>query len=159
MKEKTKTVDFGAPKKLEAQVFHVDIQTEKVQIIEHYGYMQDCSLQDVVRAVLSKNLWNLIAEEVMLDFNRRLESIKIPASRWKSSINKVDRLLGKELCLLAWAVEQADATQIKTICKKWLSLRPEERWWLFSLVAADGGTADCQKRGWRKAVYHGLSGS
>jgi hypothetical protein len=79
-------------------------------------------------------------------------------SRWKSGVNKVDRLLGKELCVLAWAVEKANITQLPLICNKWAALRPEERWWLFSSVAAEGGLAEGSHVGWRKALYHALSG-
>lgn len=40
----------------------------------------------------------------------------------------MERLLGKELCVLAWAAETANAEQLPVICSKWAALRPEERW-------------------------------
>ena len=43
------------------------------------------------------------------------------------------------------------------ICTKWAALRPEERWWLFSTTAAEGGLAQDRERGWRKALYYALS--
>ena len=47
------------------------------------------------------------------------------------------RLLGKELCVLAWAAEAAtDKETLAVIAQKWSSLRPEERWWLFSMTVA-----------------------
>jgi hypothetical protein len=69
----------------------------------------------------------------------------------------LDRLLGKELCVLAWAAEHATAEQMPVICSKWAALRPEERWWLFSVTAAEAGLADDSMRGWRRAIYLALS--
>jgi hypothetical protein len=88
-----------------------------------------------------------------------LKERKLTTSRWKVGVNKVDRLLGKELCVLAWATEQATPDENKgpVICSKWSALRPEERWWLFSMTAAEGGMAEDQERGWRKALFFALS--
>jgi hypothetical protein len=36
-------------------------------------------------------------------------------------------------------------------------LAPEERWWLFRMCDASGGTADDVDVGWRKAVRIGLT--
>ena len=78
-------------------------------------------------------------------------------SRWKVGVNLLDRFLGKELCVLAWAAERATPEQCAVICTKWAALRPEERWWLFSTTAAEGGLAQDRERGWRKALYYALS--
>ena len=69
----------------------------------------------------------------------------------------MDRLLGKELCVLAWAAETGNADQIPVICSKWAALRPEERWWLFAMTAAESGLPDDTQRGWRRALFHALS--
>ncbi len=69
----------------------------------------------------------------------------------------VDRLLGKELCILAWAAETATDDQIPVICSKWAALRPEERWWLFAMTVAEAGLADDTQRGWRHALFSALS--
>ena len=45
----------------------------------------------------------------------------------------------------------------RSICQKWLALRPEERWWLYSKTAAEAGRDDQMQRGWRKAIYCALS--
>jgi hypothetical protein len=56
-----------------------------------------------------------------------------------------------------WAAEHAGEEQLDAICMKWTALRPEERWWLYAMTAAQGGLAEDGKRGWRKALYHALS--
>jgi hypothetical protein len=43
------------------------------------------------------------------------------------------------------------------ICRKWLALRPEERWWLYAKTASEAGLATQADRGWRKALYCALS--
>jgi hypothetical protein len=68
----------------------------------------------------------------------------------------VDRLLGKELCVLAWAVEHLELEKIPVAVRNWLALRPEERWWLFCMAAmSTGGLRDGDK-GWRLALRHAL---
>ncbi len=77
--------------------------------------------------------------------------------RWHSGTNLVDRLLGKELCVLAWAAETATAEQLPIVCSKWAALRPEERWWLFAMTVAEAGLPEDTQRGWRRALFHALS--
>lgn len=164
MAKKVITVDFGAPEESGAHLFRVEIPAARngeVRIIEDYGYHggERGLPTEEVRAVLPRNIWSSIAEASRKDFNERLKERKLTTSRWKVGVNKVDRLLGKELCILAWAAEQAatDETKSPVICSKWSALRPEERWWLFSMTAAEGGLAEDMERGWRKALFFALS--
>ena len=116
--------------------------------------MQDAKL----RVVLPRPKWTAIADEARVEFNRRLKKQHLPTSRWKRGDNPVTRLLGKELALLAWAIEDADPTLIPTAIKNWLGLAPEERWWLFTMTnAATGHALHGKNTGWRKAVRFALT--
>jgi hypothetical protein len=162
MKEKLKTIDFGVPEGFGIHVFRVDIpasRSEAVRLIENYGYKGgDHGLAyEERRAVLPRSIWSAIAETARRDFNERLKERQLAPGRWKTGENFVDRLLGKELCVLAWAAERAKPEQLPVICSKWAALRPEERWWLFSVTAAEAGLAEDSERGWRKALYFALS--
>lgn len=162
MSKKISTVDFGAPEEFGAHLFIVTIPPSKmmnVEILEYYGLKggEGGLPYEEVRVILSRQIWSAISETARLDFNGRLKKEKMLTSRWKSGTNKIDRLLGKELCVLAWAVENASIEQIPGICSKWAALRPEERWWLFSATAAEGGLAEDGQSGWRKALYYALS--
>ena len=53
-------------------------------------------------------VWSGIAEIARREFNDRLKAAKIPTGRWHTGTNLVERLLGKELCVLAWAAETAN---------------------------------------------------
>ena len=88
---------------------------------------------------------------------RRLKAAKIRVSRWHTGTNLVDRLLGKELCVLAWAAETAPPEKVPVICSKWAALRPEERWWLFAMTVAEAGLPEDTQRGWRRALFFALS--
>ena len=111
-----------------------------------------------LRVMLARAKWNAVADEVRVEFNRRLKHQGVPAGRWKTGSNPVARLLGKELTLLAWAVEDADPTLIPAAVKNWLGLAPEERWWLFTMTnAATGHALHGRGKGWRKAVRFALT--
>ena len=162
MTEKGQFVDFGAPEQFGTHVFRVEIpaaRTAPVRIIEDYGYrgLEDGIPRDEERVILPRPVWSGIAESARRAFNDRLKAARIPVSRWHTSINLVERLLGKELCVLAWAAETANDEQILVICSKWAALRPEERWWLFSMTVAEAGLPEDTQRGWRRALFHALS--
>ncbi len=152
-----KTVDFGAVDEYGAHVFIVDIPVSRnadIVITEDFGIIggEDGVPHKEVRALLSRQVWSGISDAARKHFNERLKAKKLPVSRWKTGENRVDRLLGKELCVLAWAAEKASPEKYPVICSKWNGFRPEERWWLFSATAAEAGLAEDTDRGWRKAL-------
>lgn len=160
--EKHRTVGFGAPEDFGAHIFRVEIPLAKdapVTIVEDYGVQggERGRPYDERRVSLTREAWSAISEASRRDFNERLKSRNMSPGRWTTGTTKVDRLLGKELCVLAWAAEPADKDERKVVCAKWAALRPEERWWLFSQTAAEAGLADDAARGWRKALYYALS--
>ena len=162
MSDKPETVDFGAPAAFGAYLFRVEIpssRNEPVVIIEDYGYRgQEAGIpRDEERVVLKRPVWSAIADIARREFNDRLKAAKIITGRWHTGTNLVDRLLGKELCVLAWAAETASPEQIPVICSKWAALRPEERWWLFAMTVAEAGLPEDTKRGWRRALFFALS--
>lgn len=162
MKDKLKTIDFGAPEEFGAHIFRVEIpigKLENIRIIEDYGYKggENGLPYEEERADIPRNIWSAIADTARHDFNERLKEQKMTTSRWKSGKNLLDHLLGKELCVLAWASEKANPDELPVICSKWLALRPEERWWLFSMTAAESGLSEDSERGWRKALYFALA--
>ena len=111
-----------------------------------------------LRALLPRTKWNALADDVRVEFNRRLKRQGLAAGRWKTGANPIARLLGKELTLLAWAVEDADPALIPAAVKNWLGLAPEERWWLFTMTnAATGHAFHGRGKGWRKAVRFALT--
>lgn len=162
MTEQPTTIDFGAPGQFGAQLFRVEIPISRngsVLIIEDYGYRgQEGGVpRDEERVVLARPVWSAIADTARREFNDRLKAAKIRTGRWHTGTNLVDRLLGKELCVLAWAAETANPGQILVVCSKWAALRPEERWWLFSMTVAEAGLPEDTQRGWRRALFLALS--
>ena len=154
------TLGFGVPATSDPHHFKVVIpkgSAGKVHISEHLG-LQAASADSAVidRVVLPRPRWTAIRAEVQRAFNARLAAHDLKPSAWKIGDNPVDRLLGKELCVLAWAVEQMAMEKIPVAVRNWLALRPEERWWLFGMTAmSTGGVMDADK-GWRVALKHAL---
>lgn len=147
--------------------FRVEIPAAAVApviIVEDYGLSggEGGVPYEESRVVLPRQAWTGVSAVAKRDFNARLKAHKLPAGQWRvglaESAVKVERLLGKELCVLAWAAETAQSKdELAVICQKWASLRPEERWWLFSMTVAEAGRADDTQRGWRRALHAALS--
>ena len=111
-----------------------------------------------IRVALSRFKWEAIADPVRAEFNARLRHNGLKPSKWQTGQTPLSRLLGKELVLLAWAIEDADPALIPVAMKNWLGLAPEERWWLFTMTnAATGHAVTGRNKGWRKAVRYALT--
>ncbi|HHH6370735.1 TPA: anti-phage-associated DUF3780 domain-containing protein, partial [Escherichia coli] len=142
-----KTVDFGAPSEFGMHHFYVEIPAaprDAVVIYEDYGFDCEDSRRETVecRLILARELWTKIRDDVRRDFNARLKIKKQSSGTWSTGKVKLDRFLGRELCVLGWAAEHASPDECLVICQKWLALRPEERWWLYSKTAAEAGRDD-----------------
>ena len=158
MSERPKTIDFGAPGAFGAHLFRVEIaaaRNESVVIVEDYGYRgQEGGIpREEERVILPRPAWSAIADIARREFNDRLKAVGVLTGRWHTGTNLVDRLLGKELCVLAWAAETASEEKTPIICSKWAALRPEERWWLFAMTVAEAGMPEDTQRGWRRALF------
>lgn len=162
MSEKAATVDFGAPEGFGAHVFRVEIPASRsgsVLIVEDYGYRgSEAGIpRDEERVELERRIWSQIADVARREFNDRLKAAKLRTGRWHTGTNRVERLLGRELCVLAWAAEKATDDELPVIGSKWAALRPEERWWLFMMTVAEAGLPGDHGRGWRRALYAALA--
>ena len=154
------TLGFGVPATSDPHHFKVIVprsSTASVQVSEYLGLQALSDEHSVIdRAVLERARWNAIRAEMQRAFNARLSTHDLKPSAWKAGDNLVDRLLGKELCVLVWAVEHMEMEKIPVAVRNWLALRPEERWWLFGMTAmSTGGISDGDK-GWRLALRHAL---
>ena len=154
------TLGFGVPATSDPHHFKVIIpkaNTGKVQISEYLGLQaQSDEFAVIDRVLLDRPRWTAIRAEVQRTFNARLKNHDVKTSSWKVGENVVDRLLGKELCVLAWAVEGMDMEKIPVAVRNWLALRPEERWWLFGMTAISTGSINDGEKGWRLALRHAL---
>lgn len=156
-----KTHGFGVPDEMDPHHFTVEIpaaRNRSVIITEHFGLSGGRGGPEAIERVrVPRAAWAAIAEEAKRVLNRRLKEKDIKGSRWSTGKNVVERLLGRELTVLAWGVEAARADRVGNAIRNWVALRPEERWWLFSMGAAMTGTSDDREIGWRKAIRIALT--
>ena len=162
MNDAGRTVGFGAPERADAHRFRVHIPAVRhaeVVVSELFAAARPDELPEPEERVrLVRPVWAAIRDCARAVFNERLKSRKLPTGKWAQGDVYLDRLLGRELCVLAWAAEHAadDHTQ-RVICAKWEALRPEERWWLYAQTCAEAGRPEDRERGWRKALFYALS--
>ena len=172
-KKNNSTLGFGFSTEHTDHCFIVTLSASRaknseIMISEHFHWKPEhespveVSLNNQDRQLkvkLKRFIWEQIEEEVKAEFNRRLRAMGVKTGRWlKKGQVPVDRTLGKELTLLAWAIEDADPALIPTAIRNWLGLAPEERWWLYTMTnAATGHAINDKNRGWRKAVRFALT--
>ncbi|MGH7492159.1 MAG: DUF3780 domain-containing protein [bacterium] len=135
--------------------------TLKIEISEHFLWDEQhgssavsygSGVEGQIRVLLPRLKWDKIADEVRAEFNQRLRRMGKKVGSWQVGHNLIRRELGKELVLLAWAIEDADPALIPNALANWKGLVPEERWWLYTqTAAATGHGINDQGKGWRKA--------
>jgi hypothetical protein len=134
---------------------HLSWDPERIESSVHYGTERE---DGQVRCRLPRSKWNEIAEVLRAECNSRLKKAGYKPGKWRIGFNPVMRVLGKELTLLAWAIEDADPALIPIAIVNWQGLAPEERWWLYTMTAAATGNAVAgRNRGWRKGVRYALT--
>jgi hypothetical protein len=131
----------------------------KVQVYEVFGRApepgeREWSPETVLRCEVPRATWDAISGELRSEFNRRLKAVDKSAGRWGADDTAVQRLLGKEMLVLLWAIEQSSVSAEETAVaiRNWLGLKPEERWWLYTMTAAATGHAHQAGMGWRNAL-------
>jgi hypothetical protein len=162
------TIGYGVPTaEMDPQRFVVQIPQnarEPVVLVEDFGLAgpqydaaTNTRSDQVVRCRLDQKRWRLVATPLKAAFNERLRGRKMTAGKWNTGDNQVHRLLGREMCVLAWAIESCEADLIAPAVDAWVGLRPEERWWLYSMAVHATGRAEDIDKGWRKAIRIGLT--
>lgn len=133
---------------------------DMVAVFERREWQEDSDMQtkdlNHKKVELSQQKWQIIKDPLQEHFNHQLKDERKPGGRWKIGQTPVERLLGKELVLLLWAIEDADIRLVPNALRNWEGLSREERWWLFTMTNATSGSY-LDKRGWRKAVRFALS--
>lgn len=114
-----------------------------------------------LRVLIDRTRWLALAPAFWEEANRRLRANGLPSCKFQKNPSKpvpVHPSLGKELCVLCWAVEEAQPDLIPNALLNWEALAAEERWWLYTMTVATTGQA-LQHRGlgWRKALRAALA--
>ncbi len=146
-------------------IFIPKLQKNKVLIYERFEWDENDNIDtdvqkidarfDRLKVEMPAIKWKMIQEALQKEFNQRLKKMGHKVNRFKQGPNIVQRLFGKEMVLLVWAIEDSDPKVIPDAIKNWLGLKPEERWWLYTMTNASTGEANT-KYGWRKAIRYAL---
>ena len=114
-----------------------------------------------LRVMIDRTRWLALAPAFWEEANRRLRANGFPPFKFQKNPSKpipVHPSLGKELCVLCWAVEEAQPDLIPNALLNWEALAPEERWWLYTMTVATTGKALAHRGlGWRKALRCALA--
>ena len=105
-------IDFGAPAACGTHRFRLEIPQASraaVTLYEDMGFAGDGSRPEgaLLRARVKRSCWSAVSELVMREFNERLQAGKQLPGRWRTGGVWLERMLGRELCVLCWALEHA----------------------------------------------------
>jgi hypothetical protein len=100
-------------------------QNQKIAVYERFDW-DDSEVQqsDIdyksLKVRIDKHKWDLVKDQLQQEFNNTLKENNILVGRFKIGEIPVDRLLGKEMVLLLWAIEDSDPKLIPVALKNWL---------------------------------------
>lgn len=134
---------------------------QKVMIYERFEWDEgDTQTTDInyenTKVIIDRHKWDGVKDALQNELNRTLKNNNITVGRFKIGDTAIERLLGKEMIVLLWAIEDSDPSLIPTAIRNWLGFSREEKWWLFTMTNATTGHAD-DKRGWRKAIRYAVT--
>jgi hypothetical protein len=157
-----KTIGFGHAPEHERHHFVVAIpRAQMAEVMIYEVFERDLVGPELIaanlRCKLDRNRWLKIVDALEEEFNQRLRASRMRAAQFKAGDNPLARLFGKELLLLAWAIEDADPSLIPNAIQNWRGLVPEERWWLYTMTAAQTAHYAKHNVGWRRAVRFALT--
>lgn len=109
---------------------------------------------------MSKYKWGKVKTALTVEFNARLKKEGLRTGKFSTSGGTpVERLFGKEMIVLLWAIEDCNSslisTAIATAIRNWKGLLPEERWWLYTMDQRGHGRMK-DRKGWRTALRYAL---
>lgn len=112
-----------------------------------------------VRIAIPGFVWDRIAQPVTATLNARLVRHGDRPGRFLArGVTPLDWHAGKELMVLAWALEHVTSpTQIADVERalaNWQGMAPEVRWFYYTETNAASGGPEWRGRGWRAALYH-----
>jgi len=160
--DNVKTYGFGFNPKETEHHFLLELTkgNKKIVVYERFHWDEGKQVSDMedkdIKIYLKKNKWNKVKNTVKRVFNRRLREEGLKTGDYNDHLVPIERLFGKELVLLLWAIEDAEVSVIDRAVKNWLGLSPEERWWLFTMTNASTGHYS-DKLGWRVALRYALT--
>lgn len=134
---------------------------KKVKVYERFVWDEEKPQESDIdymnlKVLIDRHKWDLVKDAIQNELNQTLRMHNTIVGRFKIGDVPVERLLGKEMILLLWAIEDSDPSLIATAIKSWLGFSREERWWLFTMTNAMTGHAD-DKKGWRKAIRYAIT--
>jgi len=141
----------------------VSISEHRGNDLDHMGVSESVATSPgapSLRVLIDRSRWLALAPGFWEEANRRLRANGLPPAKFQKNPSKpmpVHPSLGKELCILCWAVEEATPDDIPNALHNWEALAPEERWWLYTMTVATTGQALQKGIGWRKALRAALA--
>lgn len=159
----TSTIGFGAPAWEGAHRWIIRIPRERdapVVLLEDYGRngFPSSIYEPVVRAIVPRTIWTVVASPLQSHLNERLKEAKLARGRFVTGDNVIERLLGTEACLLAWAIDDATPNQAREAFTAMRTYLPCEVRCLYQYAARDRDLSR-PAYGWRKAIKFALIAS
>jgi hypothetical protein len=163
---KIKTIGFGFDPQEAEQHFMIIIpssHSEEVLVFERFEWDEDFKRVSGIppadakfKVSISYAKWKLVKSALETEMNKTLKVTNKMVGKFKTGMTPIERLLGKEMMVLLWAIEDCDPSVIPNAIRNWCGLSREERWWLFTMTNATTGDANF-KRGWRIALRYAIT--
>lgn len=133
---------------------------QEVRIYEvfiNYDFSRDREeLVEQEKACITLFQFEQIAPTLTFKFNNQLKEQGLSTSHFVKGDNYLQKLYGKQLLLLVWAIEDTEnPLEIKSAILNWNGFSQEEQWWLFTTINAASGKVD-DRYGWRLAIKQAL---
>jgi len=158
--------DFGYCESVRPHCLEVIIGTHEVTFVENPHIRRRVGQESTIeKAILPIASWKRISQAAAKELNDRIakdeDLKKCPKAKWNKGLNNVDLVLGRELLVLVWAVEQLESEpeSIDRVLVEWLELSPEDRFFFYRLTNAFTGRSKDRESFRRRGLAYVLMGN
>ena len=120
-------MDFGAPKDENSYYFCLDIPKGRQPVTLYELRYEQLCYDGGFEASIKRTQWAKIRNQVQDDFNTRLDRKRLNKSKWRTGVNRLDKILGKELMYLFWLINANSADKLQNVLDYWLEALPTDR--------------------------------
>ncbi|MBQ6482231.1 MAG: DUF3780 domain-containing protein [Anaerolineaceae bacterium] len=159
-KVKKKYFGFGMDPEESQNFFYIKMPSAAEGMVEIWECFEwrdgdfETKPSDILRLMISKARWNAVSKDLGTELNNRLKTDGKPVGKFGKEGTIVEKMLGKEMMVLLWGIENVETRQFQTALRNWLGFLPEERWWLYTMTNASTGGINDSGKGWRQALRY-----
>jgi len=154
------TLGFGFNPDETEHHFYMVITPDEVEVYERFYWEDGEQVKDLqdknLILKMEKGKFNKVKSTLKKYMNEEMVKRGDKKGDLKDGAFPIERLLGKEIMVLLWGIEEINTSLIDAAVKSWAGFSNMDLWWIFTRTNAANGYYK-NRMGWRKSIKYMLT--